>query len=354
MKKIVYLIGAGFSAPLGIPTMKDFFQVSRKLEIASRPHFKNVFDYWERSSHVKNYSKINMLNIEELLSLIEMEEFLGNTKLSSDIRQYIADVVNHFEVFNKPLRGELVEEVLPSNWYKLLFNGPLINNYGYFFLGLINKSIQPSKNHELWQFKINDNLHADTDYSIISLNYDMVFENVEDIFLRKLGQETTTKILCNDISKSGLKFIKLHGSADRPESIISPTWNKINSLERKTEWISAYSLLANADEIRVLGYSMPKSDTYSKYFLMTCLKDSSRIEKFSVICLDDREKNVYKNYRDFFDDDLNMLSFIPVNIEGYLECIVEDLQKRITNDVNNNVKLPTLENGHYSFIKSIK
>jgi hypothetical protein len=46
MTKVVYLVGAGFSAPLGLPVMRDFVVKSKDM-LASHPkefgHFENIF-----------------------------------------------------------------------------------------------------------------------------------------------------------------------------------------------------------------------------------------------------------------------------------------------------------------------
>ena len=52
--KVVYVLGAGFSAPLGIPVMSNFLVKSKDMYFASPErfsHFQKVFDRI-RSTHV--------------------------------------------------------------------------------------------------------------------------------------------------------------------------------------------------------------------------------------------------------------------------------------------------------------
>ena len=112
-------------------------------------------------------------------------------------------------------------------------------------------------------------------------------------------------LISSKLSNSNNEFLtllKLHGSADEPESIIPPTWNKILSHEKIELWKKAYESLSNSDEIRVIGYSLPISDVYFRYFLMSCIRVSNRLEKFQVISLDS-DGNTKKNYENFFAQD---------------------------------------------------
>jgi len=79
MDKVVYLLGAGFSAPLGLPVVSNFRVKSYEL-FARDPtkfaHFQEVFDRINELSRIKNFYDANLFNIEEILSLLEMEHHL--------------------------------------------------------------------------------------------------------------------------------------------------------------------------------------------------------------------------------------------------------------------------------------
>lgn len=129
MSNITYLLGAGFSAPLNIPLMNDFYRHSQKIGYNDREHFKRIFDYWNEVSTVKHYTKINLFNIEELLSLLEMENYLKGSELLSHMQRYIADVVNYYLPEIKHDRISTIrEEKSPKDWYKRLFvDEPMMN-----------------------------------------------------------------------------------------------------------------------------------------------------------------------------------------------------------------------------------
>ena len=77
MNKIVYIFGAGFSAPLGLPLMNNFISKSKAMYFNSNPsknydYFNDTFKMIESNSYVKNFVNSDLFNIEELLSILEM------------------------------------------------------------------------------------------------------------------------------------------------------------------------------------------------------------------------------------------------------------------------------------------
>ena len=71
-------------------------------------------------------------------------------------------------------------------------------------------------------------------------------------------------------------------------------------------WKRAYDLVKDANELRFVGYSLPITDSYFRYFLASVLKDSHFTnKKFSVINYGDNNngKKKYYNYFNFkFED----------------------------------------------------
>jgi hypothetical protein len=165
MEKVVYILGARFSAPLGLPVVSNFLQKSKDLYFANPDrykHFKEVFDTI-RSMHVaKSYYETNLFNIEEILSILEMSEQLGNENERKSFVEYIVDVIEACTPQPLEFKG------LPGNWSDYLF-GESSNNsgYGYFVGSLLN--LYFSKNG--LEFKRSPKQSAG--YSVITLNYDL-------------------------------------------------------------------------------------------------------------------------------------------------------------------------------------
>jgi hypothetical protein len=68
--RVVYLLGAGFSAPLGLPVMSNFLERAKDLYY-ERPsdfgEFLRVFDTIRELSGVLRYAAADLHNIEEIL-----------------------------------------------------------------------------------------------------------------------------------------------------------------------------------------------------------------------------------------------------------------------------------------------
>jgi hypothetical protein len=97
MDRIVYVLGAGFSAPIGIPVVRTFLEKSKDL-FSENPNkyarFAKVFQQIKELSICKNYFKTDLFNIEDILSLLEMRATLaGQSQVRDDFMQYIRDVM---------------------------------------------------------------------------------------------------------------------------------------------------------------------------------------------------------------------------------------------------------------------
>ncbi len=95
-------------------------------------------------------------------------------------------------------------------------------------------------------------------YTIITLNYDRLIESVFDYISEHESLQVSDENLFFR-NNEGLKLYKLHGSVDK--EIIPPTWNKILNEHVQDEWGGAFPALKNAKHIRILGYSLPNSDS---------------------------------------------------------------------------------------------
>ena len=66
-------LGAGFSAPLGLPVMSNFLVKSKDMyfgDPVTYRQFDTVFKTIEELSIIKNYFKADLFNIEEILSIV--------------------------------------------------------------------------------------------------------------------------------------------------------------------------------------------------------------------------------------------------------------------------------------------
>src|ERR1700677_2618335 len=96
MERIVYLLGAGFSHPLGLPLMNDFYFKSKDMyysDATKYPHFAAIFKWVDAMARSKNYYATDLHNIEEILSILEMEESIGVGSYRQAFVKYLSDVI---------------------------------------------------------------------------------------------------------------------------------------------------------------------------------------------------------------------------------------------------------------------
>jgi hypothetical protein len=119
MEKVVYILGAGFSAPLGLPVMSNFLIQSRDLYFSDPvkySEFEGVFETIDKISVIKNYFNTDLFNIEEILSILDMQAKLDGATLAKPFLDYIARVIRHYT----PTLH------IPDNWLALKSTGSII------------------------------------------------------------------------------------------------------------------------------------------------------------------------------------------------------------------------------------
>lgn len=297
VENVVYILGAGFSAPLGIPVMSNFLEKSKDM-FSSDPdrwsRFKKVFQTIDRMYKSKGYFNANLFNIEEILSILEMNEELGGETERSLFSNYILDVVQYYtpKMNNKPELG---------SWRQQAFGYNLLNSYGYFVGCLLGLSVSVNNQADFFCNRIGE---ADilARYSVVTLNYDAVLENCFSYLVENFHASNVfgfSRVLESDDAQFSQRthLAKLHGSVDT-RVIVPPTWNKGLHENIKPDWRLAYKLLANANHIRIIGYSLPSADAYVKYLLKAAIINCEHLKSIDVMCLD-FDGTVEKRYNEF-------------------------------------------------------
>ena len=172
-------------------------------------------------------------------------------------------------------------------------------------------------------------------YSIITLNYDMVIENVLEYLQVKvlkpgvffLNRESKGHIQNYD-KYGGFSYAKIHGTLD-PLLIIPMTWNKTSTKDIQNQYEFAHHLLSGAKEIRFIGYSLPEADNHLKYLFINGLMGADNLQKIDVICLDD-DGIVEKRYGKLFS--FRDLRFKNINVLDYMTNLCSYNSSEITYD----------------------
>lgn len=283
MDFVTYILGAGFSAPAGIPVMSNFIAKSKDLYFADPEgygYFKSVFAKMDKLAKIKNYFKSDLFNIEEVLSILETErQLVKRTSANSDFESLIKDVVNYYTPPDKKFAPAA------GNWEFTMFghNSPECF-YSAFFASLCGLRFTKSPDEPGVRFEITDNGRR---YTLVTMNYDLLPERFECLINDHfVGNETMVFVRDGfDTAQRIAHLAKIHGSADA-DRIIPPTWSKIVTKEQKKAWQVALQSVSRANHIRIIGYSLPTTDNYISYLLKAAIMKSEHLKSIDVICLD--------------------------------------------------------------------
>ena len=313
MDKVVYILGTGFSRPLGLPIMSDFLDKAKDMfdeDSNKYKYFSNIFSKIRELSYIKNFYESNLENIEEILSIIEMENLLtDNVQEKVEFNKFIVDVITHFTPILKMRKGIVINKtqrifqspdfiVVPSD--ALFDENEIYSFYSDFVIKLFNLNLDvvdvTDKIYRIDAVKIKE---PPATYSIITLNYDLVLENLASHISIFIDDDIKFNRLGNNVPEDSPLLIKLHGSVD-DGNIIPPTWNKTlskNSMIQK-EWTRGLDVLKDANHIRFIGYSLPITDAYIRYLFKAGVLLNNHLKTIDVICLDTNKscENVFTNF----------------------------------------------------------
>jgi len=326
----VYILGSGASAGydksnvgLHSPTAKDFFQKFMYLidnNYLERDQFKNLFDFLRKYYFFGESSLRNEeLDIEEVLTILDLEP---DDSEFQQARNELIEMI--FLTLNKILYGE-----------RCPYHKKLAEN------------LEPSD-------------------TVITFNWDLLLDNVlaENANINYSGHFARfyrNGRWCNNNMYTGVKLLKLHGSlnwmfckscrrnycyilsgkvgADQivnPEDprtkcpqcarqmkpiIIPPTLAKQYKNELLDElWQEALVKLKDADEIIIIGYSLPVTDFKAKWlFMKSVAMRQNQLNKLTVVdkYLND---NLKRKFKSIFKVRNNQFNGIRGEIKDYIDA----------------------------------
>lgn len=98
----VFILGAGASAPSGVPVIKGFFDAIEDSRYRNEPHFETFIRGWRALRPVHAKAQMDVQNIEEVLGAFELAELSGvellegtpTRELIDAARRVIGDVIS--------------------------------------------------------------------------------------------------------------------------------------------------------------------------------------------------------------------------------------------------------------------
>ncbi len=319
---VVYLLGAGFSAPLGIPTIASFLDKAKTLQEGDTrrfAYFDKIFDTIKVLERAHNFYRTDRTSVEDLLTMLDLKDGLAGTTDSELFKQFISDVIRSYT-------PEIKANPDAQGWSQLLFGEEPWASYGAFVSALLGYQfrrtgpVQPNRPPTLREYECSVPKQR-VRYSVISLNYDMVLEKMAK-HIRDSFERSEPGFVSKATVSGGTPLVKLHGSAENPDSIVPPLWNK-QYVELVGLWSEAFAILKSANQIRVLGYSLPQADTYIRYLLRSAAVETKHLQRIDVLCKDDggqvqRRYGNFITFKDYRRGEERKQSFISGDVYRYL------------------------------------
>jgi hypothetical protein len=354
MEKVVYLLGAGFSAPLGLPVMSNFIEMAKDIYFSDTSKHKQLEKVIENLRDVGNhYFKSDIFNIEEVLSILATRDAIGNEHDEAQIGN--EEYIGFLKYVLEEKTPKFHSSIHSGNWKREIFGEEkYLLEYGYFVMNLFNSFVDQRKGpYKATRAagKVLDPRRAE--YAVITLNYDMVLESALESAKRNVDFQPSIDFTNGreQQSKDGhvVPLLKLHGSIDK-QNMIPPVWNKdLTDESIKTAWSQAYRYLREATQIRIFGYSLPDTDTNVRYLLKIATIDPPNLKRIDALFLDKRKEtaNRYKAFLSF-----PKFRWKEADVSDYLsQLLFATLDTRSLDTSNFDMKCNHLEDVHDGFFK---
>ena len=330
MSRTVFILGAGASKKAGGPLMDEFLDVARELRRAGKvkeyeEDFALVFEGLSHLQDTQAKFSLQFHNVESAFAAFEMAKIAGRmgTMPPEDVKRLPAAMKR---LISRTIELTVVPHVSPNQT-----DPPAPYSQ---FVELL-KAIHPGR--------------PPGDRScVITMNYDLAMDFA--LHNRMVVDINIDYCLGAERKSHGFKLIKLHGSlnwgfcakckkiapwhpaewlgdpgVDRrlreegalavasqigtrkhecgnmldPEPfIVPPTWNKtMHAAGLSSVWSAAARELMDAEEIIVIGYSLPETDSFFRYLLALGMAGRQLVDKFWVFDPDPK-REVPKRFED--------------------------------------------------------
>lgn len=286
MSKVLFA-GAGFSAPFGLPVMRNFFDKALDSKLLSDSD-KQLLDEVRRSARQANaVLQGDNADLEHILSFATI--FPNDNEILPRLQRILSIVMTSYKsigkdslLFQEPSTTGLlhlreVEGIVTTNYditCECLFlrsrNGlrvslpgnPILHSASSNSQSLYGNGPPICKLHGSVNWLTNDDGITEIDDSCNNYTW-----HLEEGIYRDLRPSCITQ-----------------DRIDRAPLVIPPTLFKNNSHPLiRSAWSKAFELLSTATELVIVGYSFPTSDTYMRYFIGAALSGNMRLRSIRII-----------------------------------------------------------------------
>lgn len=310
MANTVFLLGAGASKRAGAPLMYDFLDVAHDLWKAKKvdaQSFETVFKGISALQQVHSKSMLDIYNVEAVFAAFEMAKTFGRfaTYTMDEIEALIVamrDVIVRtidatiklpvdggrsvlapapYPEFTK-LVNDLRRNARPSRDVAILtFNYDICSDFALYQAGIaVDYALGPKNHGAIPLLKLHGSLNwasCDKCKSVVAWEVHAYLSTIQWNHLSDskfvglpMGAHIQQFEHCDEIVKSA-------------PVIVPPTWNKTEHQRALASvWRAAAHELSEAEDIFVIGYSLPESDAFFRYLFALGTVGETPLRRFWV------------------------------------------------------------------------
>lgn len=330
MSRTVFILGAGASVMAGCPTMATFLDVADQLRSRlSTPYsnaFEAVFDARSQLQSVHSKARLDLHNIESVFSAFEMagrfQSKFGNLTAAQigELGSCMRLLIGHTLELSTRFRMDNVGNVIPPEPYAdFIRQVSRIRQKKPVTIITFNYDIALDAALELVgipvDYCLDQNLSGGASVPVIklhgSINWGRCMACKSEIipfrmrdFLKRFpnwptdssGQNASIIFLQMMSGMSAKNHEPCHSVLQNHSPVIvPPTWEKTNhSVGFENMWKHAARSLSEADDIAVIGYSLPPSDQFFPMLYALGTVSQTLLKRFWVF---DPDKSVEDRFR---------------------------------------------------------
>ena len=354
MQQTSYIIGAGFSAPLGLPLRENFLERAKDMLFRHPERYEHhhaLIKEFDQIAKVGVYCSTDPLDIEEALAIIEMENFAKARRSKKPFVDLLTDTIEHYSMALEKIEGPVEE------WISHPFGRHRrINLYGVFVASLLGirlaQRAHAADRPDPETGFVAEKLPLRTKYAILSTNYDLVLERFAAAIRKHYRSSQEPRLhrpVLDDEEPGGdpapgVPLVKLHGSVDS-DILLPATWARSTHRKAAQIWEQGLALLSRSNHIRIVGHGLGSGDAHLRYLIKSAVLAAPHVKTIDVICLDP-DGSAKRRYRSFFT--FRNFRFVGADVLSYLKFISEWYGKR-GNDLNT-LSTASFEEAHEEFM----
>lgn len=352
--KSLFILGAGASKDAGAPLMFDFIDRAEDILRSNSSDidasaFRSVLSARSNLQAVHSKAKFDISNLESIFTAFEMGKILQ--KVPGTPPEEIDNVIRNLKILiaqtleqsikfplarERPgleptlsyriFAQELIEPLSKKSQTAVLtFNYDIALDFAFSYNGILfDYSLQGHNDSSpLLYHKLHGSLNWFYDRASKAVA-EMPIRNI----LHKMGLMTMrsgSQSRCIPVSDLLRNYITENKLDAEPSSlIVPPSWNKADHHQNLTKvWSSAAKALEQAENIFVLGFSLPDTDSFFKHLFALGATGDRILRKFWVY---NPDKNVDAKFRGILGDGaIHRYHFEPMTFRDAIDHIKKSL-----------------------------